>query len=660
MEYKILYSKVQIPEIQKNLIIRERLLKKLDNIKQKIVILHGTVGYGKTVLLSQYIRLYEIPCAWYHLDAIDNSMLTFLEYLTAALSHIWQDFSFSFGSYVETEAGPDTEQLSRDFVVYLNGFLKRQEHSGRRIALVLDDFQSVQNPEIFLFISRLATHSFHNLRLFLATKSSLPEFCAAFIVRDEAQVIGMDELAFMWEEVSNVLERILHQDIAPEVSGNVYKKTEGWPAGTMFMAQYFRRTGGVSSEPDWEVVSDEALIQNYIMNELFCKLSYDIQQFLIKTSVLDELSVDLCNYSLGITDARSTLNYLIQEGMFILRIDKGSGYYRYHSIFKMFLMRSIFPVQKKEILDRAAAWYLKRGNIDRALACWIQNDSRDEVARGLAQFEPMLIREKQDDIVHRCRVYLNMEDIPEKQENAVLLLRYFGSFRAVIGEDGHEMAWRTKKTAELFAYLAIRGQKAVKRDALLKLLWPEDFPNNAVAMLHNMFYNLRKELTPYGQNERIQYVNKEYSMDTFGIDSDLELIDESCRAVEAKDMIYLAQHGERFYEYWGVFLEDMENSWCVQKRYYYEKCFLDGCELLGQYFIKKGRYTSAVKVLKAGLGVDTYSESMALMLMKCYARLQERKEGKRFYEKLCRIYRSDLGISPGRGFVSAYEECIRG
>ena len=91
----MLFSKIQIPELQKNLIIRERLLKKLDNLTQPIVILHGTVGYGKTVLMSQYVSLYEIPCAWYHLDTMDNDMRTFLEYLTVALKSIWKDFYFS-------------------------------------------------------------------------------------------------------------------------------------------------------------------------------------------------------------------------------------------------------------------------------------------------------------------------------------------------------------------------------------------------------------------------------------------------------------------------------------------------------------------------------------------------------------------------------------
>ncbi len=660
MEYRMLFSKIQIPELQKNLIIRERLLKKLDNLTQPIVILHGTVGYGKTVLMSQYVSLYEIPCAWYHLDTMDNDMRTFLEYLTVALKSIWKDFSFSAEEYIQSGTMLPIERIAMDFTACMNELLQHPEYSRRKVAIVLDDFQAIENLDIFFFISRFMTYALKNLRLFIATKSRLPEFAAAHLVRDEAGIVSMEELAFNWDEVSNVLEKILHEDIPPGISGNIYKKAEGWPAGTMFMAQYLKRAGGAGKFVDWDGIGGATLIQHYIMNELFRKLPYDIQQFLIKTSVLDELCVSLCNYALNMTNARSTLNYLIQENLFILRIDKSSGYYRYHSLFKMFLAQSIFPEQKKEILDRAASWYLKNGNTDRALECWIQNDNRDEVEKYYKRFAPVLMREKQDGILQRCRAYLSPEETGLKNKENVLKLRYFGGFSVQLGEDRHEMAWRTKKTAELFACLALRGGRPIRRDELLKLLWPEDFPNNAVAMLHNMFYNIRKELLPYGQNERIQYVNKEYSMNMSDVVSDLEEIDSGCAAVESKDVAALAENARLFFKPWGIFLEGIEGSWCLMKRYYYEKCFLEGCELLGEYFIKKEQYHTAVRVLRAGLDADTYSETLAMLLMKCYARLQERKEGKRLYEELCHVWRTELGIAPGRAFTRAYEECMRG
>lgn len=65
---RLLESKVQIPDVQKNFQTRETLLGELCQEKARILVFHATIGYGKTVLMSQYGRLEGHVCAWYHLD----------------------------------------------------------------------------------------------------------------------------------------------------------------------------------------------------------------------------------------------------------------------------------------------------------------------------------------------------------------------------------------------------------------------------------------------------------------------------------------------------------------------------------------------------------------------------------------------------------------
>ena len=66
----------------------------------------------------------------------------------------------------------------------------------------------------------------------------------------------------------------------------------------------------------------------------------------------------------------------------------------------------------------------------------------------------------------------------------------------------------------------------------------------------------------------------------------------------------------------------------------YEKCFMEGCELLGGIFYKRAVSHCRKGCFGSGLTQIPYSETLAMLLMKCYARLQERKEGKRLYEEL--------------------------
>lgn len=631
-QYGILNSKVQIPEFQKSLIIRERLLKSVDSCPEKMLILYGTMGYGKTVLMSHYIRLYEVPCAWYHLDEMDNDMKTFFAYLTAALKNVWADFEFKDENY------QSFRQAAIDLTIRINTFLQRPENCGRGLVLVLDDFQVINNEDIFSVIVLMMQYSSDNLRIFLATKSCLPAFTAAFLLRATARVLQTDELAFNQSEVTSVLERITHQNISEPLAASVFRKVEGWPAGTMFVAQYMKQSGVPDGEPDWEIINDQALIQNYIMYELYKKLPYDIQQFLVKTSVLDEINVRLCNAALAISDARGILSYLLQENLFILRISKGAGSYRYHSMFKLFLQKYILPEQKREILDRAAQFYLQEGNTDRAIACYIQNGNVAAVEKLGSPSVPVVT----------------------EPEHTLIYIQYFGDFKVYLGEDRHEMSWRTKKAAELFACLGEREGKAINRSELLSLLWPEDYPNNAVAMLHNMLYNIRRELAPFGLEQLIQYKNKEYFMSMEHISSDLRRIKSACAAVEARNMDNIVRDETLFLTFWGNYLGGMENTWCSQKKYYYEKCYLDGCEMLGIYYMKQGNYKKSAEFLQAGLAVDTYSESMAVLLMQCYSGMQDRKSGKSFFERLRKTYKAELGVEPGADFAKAYEACING
>lgn len=680
MNYQILHSKIEVPELQKNLVIREQLIKMLHQMPEKMVILHATVGYGKTVLMSHYVQLYEVPCAWYHLDNMDNNLYTFFEYLSASFRRVWPDFSFDIYSYLDNTA---ENQACMDFVMYLNQFLSRSQNDKYKFVLVLDDFQVIQNEDIFFFIDLLMEHSSSRLRIFLATKSGLPGFVAAFILREKACVLDAETLAFTFGEVVSVLEKMTHQNIDDYVSKHVFKKVEGWPAGTMFVAQYFKQIGHVQRDLDWNIISDESLIKYYIMNELYKKLPYDIQQFLIHTCVLDEISVNLCNSVLQIHNARSTLDYLLQENLFILRVNRGSGNYRYHSLFQLFLQKYILPEQKKNILERAADYYLRCGNIDRAVDYYVRSGNHKKVEQYFISYGMNWLHQKQFQLLKCCMEYLEQPDgenfmSPEckkvaeqvslqmgkskkqSKHTVSVYVQCFGPFKVYLGDEHYEMAWRTKKTSELFAYLTELQGKAVKRSKLLENLWPEDYPNNAVAMLHNMFYNIRKELASFQINDLIQYTNRQYSMNMDMVASDLYAIQELCQAVEREDIDVLVKNKEKFFTYWGTYFDGIENVWCSMKKYYYEKCFLTGCDLLGTYLEQQGMLSEAARVLKAGLEVDAYSETMAQNLMGCYAQLQDKKEGKKLYNYVCRIYESELGIQPGQAFIKAYEACIHG
>lgn len=80
---------------------------------------------------------------------------------------------------------------------------------------------------------------------------------------------------------------------------------------------------------------------------------------------------------------------------------------------------------------------------------------------------------------------------------------FFGNFRAGNLKTGEDVCWRTRKEKQLFAYLFSLNGRMVDRANLLDTLWHDEIPENAVPMLHNMLYHIRKELNRLGQDNLI-------------------------------------------------------------------------------------------------------------------------------------------------------------
>ena len=330
---RLLESKIQIPEMPKEFQVREKLLEQLVRAREQLVILHATIGYGKTVLMSQYAQLLDCDCAWYHLDALDNDPATFLQYLVLSFQRALGEFAFKADLSVLAE-GSCMQRMIRELVTELTGYLN---HTEEEFVLVLDDFQVLENRDIFLLLEELLDHANGRFRMMIATKSMVPELFSRYLMRGQGYILGYGELSFRSEEVRAVVGRMLTEEEADRYSEVIWRNMEGWPAGVMSAALCLRQLGNRALKLEWSHISQESLIGNYMTYELFKGLPYEIQQFLLRTSFAEELQPELCNEICGIHNAGAILKYLLQENMFIMRVGKKAGSYRYHSMFRQFL-----------------------------------------------------------------------------------------------------------------------------------------------------------------------------------------------------------------------------------------------------------------------------------------------------------------------------------
>ncbi|NLV16490.1 MAG: hypothetical protein GXY50_04675 [Syntrophomonadaceae bacterium] len=240
-----------------------------------------------------------------------------------------------------------------------------------------------------------------------------------------------------------------------------------------------------------------------------------------------------------------------------------------------------------------------------------------------------------------------------------LKVKQFGIFKLIVAEDGHEVSWRTKKGGELLAYLIGLNGKSVDRSHLFDVIWPDELPNNSVAMLHNMIYNIRKELSAYKLENFIKYKNKGYSIDMTLIDCDEEAVSLICSAISRKDMDTLLENEEVFFEYWGGYLENIASMWAIERREYYDKMFVMGALLLADFYYDSRIYEKAIIFLQNAQKVDVFSERIMEKTLNCYSKLGKFDKLRLKYEEFCEMLSCELDIQPTADLKSAYQKSIQ-
>jgi two-component SAPR family response regulator len=364
MKSHLVDSKIQKPWVSSaNFIFREGLVERLKDRQKKLLVLHATVGYGKTVLLTHYAQGTPENCSWYHLSDTDNDIAVFMQYLSTSLKRSLPDFDFDPEAYApllqEKEA---VKTMAHDFVAQLEKAVRLPPED---LVVIFDDFQAIENEEIHQIIQLILATA--KIRLILATKGSIPPFYFRYFLEGTAELITQKDLCFAEEEVQALMERFLGKETPNSLAGAIWEKAEGWPAGVMFANLYLKQKRQWSKEIELDAIYAKSAVNTYFMHEIFKKLPYEIQIFLTRTSPLEFLSSEVCNAVLQIDNAQSIFDYLERENLFIIKVGQSDGEFRYHSLFKDFLAAQLRRETRQEILDRAAEFYLHTSNKEQAV-----------------------------------------------------------------------------------------------------------------------------------------------------------------------------------------------------------------------------------------------------------------------------------------------------
>jgi ATP/maltotriose-dependent transcriptional regulator MalT/DNA-binding SARP family transcriptional activator len=316
-EYPVQIGKVQAPILREETLARDRLLEWLSiKIHRRVVLLVAEAGYGKTTLLADFTRRTRVRMLWYRLDRGDRDWVGFLAYLVAAVRvHVPEFGGATRGLLRETAtSAPPLDTVLDTFLRELGGV------PGEASALVFDDFHLVDDsPEVRHIVRELLNRGPDRMSFVFASRREPPIRLARLRAQGEVAELRTDDLRFDALETERLFRDTYDLPIEPAMLAELGRRTEGWAASLQLVRAALNERDPAQVRAFISSLSGaEGHLYDYLAEEVIGDLPGDLQQFLMRTSLLDTVDLVLGPVAAGLSknETRAFIEQGERRGLF--------------------------------------------------------------------------------------------------------------------------------------------------------------------------------------------------------------------------------------------------------------------------------------------------------------------------------------------------------
>jgi len=360
-------ANLTLPHLNRNTVENPNLPGWLEDcVHASLVLAVAPAGFGKTTaILSIHGHLKEagVRTAWIQLNHDDNHLDRFCQLIYAAIA---PEAGARLGSDDATANLIDAVYTSTSFHFRLLDLVAKLPQPT---AIFLDDFDLITDTQILQFVQNMIERSGNHCRFIIAARAHPALKLLKLRAQGKVIVIGFQELAFDIEQTRTFFNARYQLQLDDASIERLHRCTEGWPTGLQLAAlamekskdrQNFIRNFFISA-------SD---IDHYLYEEVFLTQSHEVQNFLLRTSVVTQLNTSLTNAIAGIQNSAALLRSIEQQNLFLVRVGESDGQYRFHPLFAEYLQKKLHEDclgMEPGLHVKAADWYLQDGNAGAAI-----------------------------------------------------------------------------------------------------------------------------------------------------------------------------------------------------------------------------------------------------------------------------------------------------
>ena len=253
------------------------------------------------------------------------------------------------------------------------------------ITLVIDDLHELNSPEALAQLTRLLTNLPPQVHAMLTTRHDLRLRLHQLRLAGELAEIRAADLRFTERETRELLDA---SGIALPEAGTalLHQRTEGWAAGLRLAAI------SLAGHPDperfvAEFSGSDRAVAEYLIAEMLERQPPDVQDLLLRTSLLDRVNGELADLLTGRPGSERILLELEDANAFVESLDPERTWFRYHHLFGDLLrleLRRTLPEEVPGLHRRAAGWFTLQGQVVEAIRHTQAAGDWPEAARLLA------------------------------------------------------------------------------------------------------------------------------------------------------------------------------------------------------------------------------------------------------------------------------------
>lgn len=366
---ELLATKCFVPVPSHTLIPRPRLSALLDaGLQRRLTLVSAPAGFGKTTLLSTWAQSHSagnLHVAWVTLDEGDDATRWFWDYVLTALDRCEPGMSASALQRLHAPMEPPLEEV-------LTALINRLSETTTNWVLILDDYQVINEPAIHRQLSYLVEHLPSQVHVMLATRTDPPLPLSRWRARGQMLEVRTDQVRATDEEAAALLQQVMGIALESSLLQEITTRTEGWLTGLWLVGLALQGCADPASMLE-EARGSNRYILDYMAEEVLRQQEPTVYTFLLRTSILSQMTASLCDAVLeqpGEHGSQQVLEELERSNVFVVPLDRQRRWYRYQTLFAEALRTRLVQSSGEDLRAlhlRASRWYEQQGNIAEAV-----------------------------------------------------------------------------------------------------------------------------------------------------------------------------------------------------------------------------------------------------------------------------------------------------